>query len=552
MPEFRRLPPSFPKAMQRATADESQRLLHSEAGEEAHSVNSADDLELVNFPIEASHSFVPLSRRATSAARKRYPASYFCRISRSRRSRSRPHWRRVVLTTVLLIVALIIGVGIFQPSYSNPPRRYALLRESASATQAPGRANRQNARVYIAASLYDQEGVLVSGDWGDAVLGLVDLLGPQNVYLSVYENNADPKAKAALIDFTQRLECNSSVVADDLDVSQLPHVRTADGSKMLSRIAFLAKVRNQALRPLAEVSSTAYQTRFDKLLYLNDVIFDPIDAANLLFSTNVNEQSGKTQYLAACAVDFINPLKFYDTFATRDFEGFEVGVPFYPWFTNAGEAASRRDVMAQKDAVRVRSCWGGMIAFEARWFQPWMHQSEGSQNQTRAPLRFRAEEESFWEASECCLVNADMTAMASMELEEHTIGIFMNPYVRVAYSKTVFRWLRLSKRIEWLYSPMQRLLNVVASRPGFNARRLEKPGDHIIDRVWVWENDSQHRKRPIDEPMSNTLGSYRSVQRLASPGAFCGVRHLSFINEHARNGEKRWATERAPPDRGET
>lgn len=93
----------------------------------------------------------------------------------------------------------------------------------------------------------------------------------------------------------------------------------------MKRIAFLAEVRNRALRPL----EADPLMRFDKLLFINDVIFDPIDAVQLLFSTNI-DASGRAQYGAACAVDFINTFKFYDTFATRDFEGYAMGIPFFP------------------------------------------------------------------------------------------------------------------------------------------------------------------------------------------------------------------------------
>lgn len=84
------------------------------------------------------------------------------------------------------------------------------------------------------------------------------------------------------------------------------------------------------------------------------MLFNPIDAVQLLFSTNIDAY-GRTQYGAACAVDFVNAFKFYDRFATRDLEGFEMAVPFFPWFTAAGNAASRQDALVQKDAVRVRA-----------------------------------------------------------------------------------------------------------------------------------------------------------------------------------------------------
>lgn len=74
------------------------------------------------------------------------------------------------------------------------------------------------------------------------------------------------------------------------------------------------------------------------------------------------------RYKAVCAVDFVESWKFYDTFATRDAEGYSIGVPVFPWFVNEGEARSRRDVLEGRNAVRVKSCWGGMVAFDGRYF----------------------------------------------------------------------------------------------------------------------------------------------------------------------------------------
>jgi hypothetical protein len=94
------------------------------------------------------------------------------------------------------------------------------------------------------------------------------------------------------------------------------------------------------------------------------VFFDPIEAAQLLFSTNVGP-NGRAEYSAACAVDFIAKVMFYDTFVVHDMEGYGMGLMFYPWFPATDEQQSRNDVLALKDAVRVRSCWGGMAAFDA-------------------------------------------------------------------------------------------------------------------------------------------------------------------------------------------
>lgn len=56
---------------------------------------------------------------------------------------------------------------------------------------------------------------------------------------------------------------------------------------------------------------------------------------------------------------FHQSIKFYDRYATRDFEGYEMGVPFFPWFVDVGKGEGRRDVLTEKDAARVKACWGG-------------------------------------------------------------------------------------------------------------------------------------------------------------------------------------------------
>ena len=67
--------------------------------------------------------------------------------------------------------------------------------------------NLRDEKVFIAASIYDEGGTLTGGAWGEAMLELVDLLGPDNVYLSVYENDPDSLSKAALDDFESKVNC---------------------------------------------------------------------------------------------------------------------------------------------------------------------------------------------------------------------------------------------------------------------------------------------------------------------------------------------------------
>jgi hypothetical protein len=312
-------------------------------------------------------------------------------------------------------------------------------------------------------------------------------------------------------------------VSQHLPLEHFPRVKTPTGETRIKRIAFLANVRNRALHSLSNSPSVSY----DKLLYINDVVFDPIDAVQLLFSTNI-DAAGHAQYGAACALDFINPFKFYDTWATRDFEGYSMGVPFFPWFSDAGEGVSRRDVLDQTDAVRVRSCWGGMVAFEASWFMGGVAASDGLD---AVPLRFRYETDAFWDASECCLIHADLTHRRHGRNGTSESGIFANPYVRVAYDSRTLGWLALTRRGERLYAFVQNLLNHMVGLPFPNPRRLEQPGVEVVDKVWVWD-DKMHG--------SGAKGSYKEIKRIADPGRFCGGRMLYVLNEDPKPGEKKW------------
>jgi hypothetical protein len=517
-----------------------------------------DDLELDELTSDSSAASSPTTRTRPRwmdwSRRWHGGASYFALSAPRRRRSAFTRFCQLLAISPIVIASLILICGVFFPSYTYPPPRYTELQQRVqNSAFRTGSANVNNEKIFIVASIYDNDGELLGGDWGHAVSNLIDILGPENVYLSVYENDPDEKAHAALEEYGSHVKCNSSLVSEHLDLETLQHVSTPDGTRKLKRMAFLAEVRNRALRPIQEPGAAAYNLRFDKVLYLNDVIFDPVEAANLLFSTNADEVTGRTQYRAACAVDFINPFKFYDTFASRDTEGYRMGVPFYPWFTGAGSAETRHDVLSQTDAVKVKSCWGGMVAYEARWFQPWHHTAISNPYPVSndSALRFRFEKDIYWDASECCLINADLSAVSSSELPAGETGIFMNPYVRVAYSKRVLNWLSVTRRFERLYTPIHTIANWIAARPSFNPRREQQAGAEVVDHVWVWDQESQEalENHSVGDLSEVLHGSYHETKRKAMPGSFCGHRKLSFINKHPAEGEKNWESVDAPAEK---
>ena len=464
----------------------------------------------------------------------------------TRRRRSLPLCVAQLITLFFYFVFTLVTLcGVLFPSYSHQPPHYVHLSQRIQALGPAGRGNIHNEKVFIAASIYDNHGHLLGGEWGERLRQLIEIIGPENVFLSIYQNDVDEGARLAMDTYAHTVSCENSIVHEKLDLAPMPHVTTLGGTSRLKRIAFLAEVRNRALRPLTDPQSPASRIRFDKVLYLNDVFFEPADAANLLFSTNLDERSGRTNYRAACAVDFINPFKFYDTFATRDTEGYQMGVPFYPWFAAAGNATSRHDTLAQRDAVRVKSCWGGMVAFEAAWFQPHIHIASASPSPVNtSALRFRAEPDTYWDSSECCLIHADLAELTG----QPEPGIYMNPYVRVAYSSLTLRWLPFTRRFERLYPWVQGAVNRLAGLPRFNPRRLQRPGERVVDKVWVWDEASrrvlQQGGRRLDR--SGLNGTWAQVVRTATAGGFCGLRSLLYIDERPEEGGRGWAFEDVP------
>ena len=443
-----------------------------------------------------------------------------------------------VLSAIIFILILI--TAIFRPSYTKLPAHYEALKKRCLQSSENGRANPNNQKVFIAATIYDKGGKLVNGAWGKAILDLVELLGSDNVFLSIYENDSGGEAQTALIGFEDKVKCQRKLVFEDImPLEGLPKVTLPDGSHRVKRIGYLAEVRNKALRPLDEPSNVKY----DKLLFLNDIIFDPIDAAQLLLSTNV-DSNGKASYRAACAVDFINPFKFYDTFATRDLEGYSMGVPFFPWYSSAGGGHSRQDVLDGTDAVRVKSCWSGMVAFDAQYFQNPISTGNSAKKKhieiatntpttklarlIKLPIRFRAEPDLYWDASECCLVHADLLMAGSKKDVTRDYEVYQNPFIRVAYDARSLWWLKYARRFERLYTIPHYLVNKLIGLPWYNPRRTELEGELVKERVWVHDASLE------------AGGSFQEVTRTAVDGGYCGMRTLQVIKETPRDGEKNW------------
>lgn len=466
--------------------------------------------------------------------------------------RSRPrHIRRSVrrqpLAALLLAVALflLVVVPITTPSYLHPPVHYGELRSQCEGpAAAPGCANPLNERIFISVSLYDRGGHLAGGAWGQSLLRLIHLLGPGNVFLSIYENDSGPEGMDALEALKAMVPSRHHIVSDGhVPLDGFPNITMPDSTERMKRLAYLSEMRNRALRPLDTFAPSEDGVEpFDKVLFLNDVAFRPADVANLLFSTNIGPD-GRTRYLATCALDFGNPFKFYDLYAQRDAEGFSNGVPIFPFFSTAGQGLSRADMLAQRDAVRVTSCWGGVVAMQARYVQnmnaslprpDWQAidshviDPDRPRNVTD-PVRFRHEPEVFYDACECCLFLADVAQTADAD-DAGERGIYVNPYVRVAYDEAVLAWIPVVQRWERLFTVPHAIISRLAGLPRHNPHRTVRQGDSFVEEVW-----------------DVAAARWRLVERTGRSGMFCGVREMQLMRQEERTGDVNWANTRMPP-----
>lgn len=114
------------------------------------------------------------------------------------------------------------------------------------------------------------------------MLDLVSTLGPENVYVSVYESGSWDDSKGALRELDEELErmgVQRTITLDPRthveEISQTPAstgwIDTPRGKKELRRIPYLSRLRNLSMKPLTDLALNGII--FDRILFLNDVVF---------------------------------------------------------------------------------------------------------------------------------------------------------------------------------------------------------------------------------------------------------------------------------------
>lgn len=201
----------------------------------------------------------------------------------------RPRWRRIASNRLTKVFFLLLALWTIVEALSI---RRNLTREAATEVPAFG-----NKKIFIASIHWTDEAVLRS-HWAPTVAELARTIGPENVYVSIYESGSFDNTKEVLQILDTDLEISGirrKIVLDDAthkDEVEKPHADTGWVQMSVDkqyrqnwtdwftleketwvprRIPYLARLRNLAMQPLYELQQSG--ETFDRILWLNDVVF---------------------------------------------------------------------------------------------------------------------------------------------------------------------------------------------------------------------------------------------------------------------------------------
>ena len=188
-----------------------------------------------------------------------------------RRRSIRSKYIRTAITVVVIITTLDLFSLVWNFSTQSCPPNVSSERNNPIATP----------KIFVASTHWNNEKA-IREFWSKAVLDLVEHVGPENIYISIYESGSwdDSKGALRLLDFDlERLGVQRTIVLDDNthadEIAKPPGdigwVETSREKKELRRIPYLANLRNKSLKPLIDLALNG--VRYDRILFLNDVAF---------------------------------------------------------------------------------------------------------------------------------------------------------------------------------------------------------------------------------------------------------------------------------------
>ena len=198
--------------------------------------------------------------------------------------------RRRVRTSLFLLLPAFLYLFLMLPLSLRHAHNTSLARYDASISHLPA------PRVFIASMLANC-GPLLRTYWIPSLLDLIDHLGPENVFVSILENGSVDDTREVLYELRANLSARAVPFSFRFEESFRDGVefeRTGLLTRLLGeegtgdnwiwttngwfprRISYLAQLRNMVLEPLRQPSR-----RYDKILFINDVIFSVTPSHNI-------------------------------------------------------------------------------------------------------------------------------------------------------------------------------------------------------------------------------------------------------------------------------
>ncbi|KAH6907061.1 cryptococcal mannosyltransferase 1-domain-containing protein [Coprinopsis sp. MPI-PUGE-AT-0042] len=321
-------------------------------------------------------------------------------------------------------------------------------------------------KIFIASNLYNSAHLIPT--WTSNLKHLIQHLGASNIFVSIYESNSSDRTPTLLGELEEELKAmgvktrfvtSSSHDAGENGKRAIPPTRPKFSPNSHERIAYMAELRNEAMKPL-----------FELVVWINDVFWDWRSLVHL-----INTRQG--DYDLVCGLDF-DGVGMYDTWVMRDACG-RPTKEIWPYVASTSNNAGTISNIRHNQPFEVASCWNGLAVFDAGWF---LADTPPNSKKPKAkdadappfPLRFRDDPEGCTE-SECYLSSLDLHYWSKPERP----SVWVNPSVMSAYTPLQYlfhtRLEQLTLSIPWKIIWQDLIGNVLF-------------GGLVVDRFWGKED----------------------------------------------------------------
>ncbi|KAK9385880.1 cryptococcal mannosyltransferase 1-domain-containing protein [Lipomyces mesembrius] len=325
------------------------------------------------------------------------------------------------LQGLLFVLGAMFVVWTFTIGVASPfPDGKIFLRDSQVLQVA---LSKQTEKYYIAANFWNNEAIL--DQWGREMIRAIDILGPENVYVSIAENDSEDRTPDMLRELSLRFTRLSIAHSIKTSMKVRPQPYANPWNNISERVNYMTKIRNKALEPLTDLN-----TKFSKVIFLNDVLFHHSDILKLIADSytpfySADRSPGRLPTMV-CGLD-IERATLYDRWVLRDKCGDPIS-GMYPYFSSASDQC----VVRRSGVLEVGVCWNGMVVLQA---DPFLNASLRDSQQVwleEEPMRFPEQPDNCF-ASECTLLPLKLLNSTTTSIQNAPLAV-MDTSVVLSYT----------------------------------------------------------------------------------------------------------------------